>query len=236
MRATWRQLEHGRRDRFEEPAVVRDEDHGRVDGLELALEPFEVLDVEVVRRLVEEEQVGTACERACQRRARQLSAGERAERTVEVVLDEPEAAHRGRRAVAPRPAARVLEPRLRFGVAAEGRVVVCAFGHRGLKAPELVLDLEQVARAGQRVLAQRDVELERRALVVERDACALRERELSALNGGLAGDRAEQRRLAGAVRSGEREPVLAADGERDVLEQRIARELLPQLRCDERRP
>jgi hypothetical protein len=43
---------------------VGDEDDGRVDRLELALEPFEVLDVEVVRGLVEEEQVGAPRERA----------------------------------------------------------------------------------------------------------------------------------------------------------------------------
>ena len=43
----------------------------------------------------------------------------------------------------------------------------------------------------------------------------------------------QERRLAGTVRPGEREPILAPHGERDVLEQRIARELLPQLRCDE---
>ena len=105
---------------------MRDEDHGGVDRLELSLEPLEVLDVEVVRRLVEEEQVGAAGESARERGARQLAARERAERPVEVVLGEAEPADGGGGVVAPRPAAGVLEPRLRVGVAPERRLVVRA--------------------------------------------------------------------------------------------------------------
>ena len=63
---------------------MRDEDHRCVERLQLALEPLEVLDVEMVRRLVEEQEVGPSCEGAGQRGAGQLSSGERAERTVEL--------------------------------------------------------------------------------------------------------------------------------------------------------
>ena len=62
--ATGDHLERRRRHRLEEPAVVRDEDHRRVERRELALQPLEVRDVEVVRRLVEEEQIRIATERA----------------------------------------------------------------------------------------------------------------------------------------------------------------------------
>ena len=179
--ATRCELEHRRRDRFQEPAVVRDEDHGRVDRLELALEPFEVLDVEVVRRLVEEEQVGAAGERSRERRPRQLTAGERAERAVEVVVGEAEPSHGCSCAIAPGPAPGVLESSLRLRVAAQRRLVVGAFRHGGLQAAQLALDVQQVTGAGERVLAERDVELERRPLVVERDPCPLREGELAAL-------------------------------------------------------
>ena len=119
-------LERRGRHRLEEPAVVRDEDHRRVERLQLALEPLEARDVEVVRRLVEQQQVGIAAERACERRARQLAAGERAERPVEVLVREAEPAQRRRRVVAPAVAARVLEPRLRLGVAVQRRLVVRA--------------------------------------------------------------------------------------------------------------
>ena len=233
MRAAGGELEHGRRDGLQEPAVVCDEDDGRVDRLELALEPLEVLDVEVVRGLVEQEQVRATCECARERGPRQLPAGERAERPVEVVVVESQPAHRRGCALAPRPAAGVLEPRLRLGVPPKRRIVVCAVGHGGLETSQLVLDLEQVTCAGERVLAERDVELERWALIVERDSRALRECELAALERRLPRDRPQERGLAGTVRARERQPVLAPDRERDVLEQRVPRELLAQLGCDE---
>ena len=127
MRATRCELEHRRRDGLEEPAVVGDEDDARVDRLELPLEPLEVLDVQMVRRLVEQEQVGSARERASERRARQLSARERAEGAVEGVVGEPEPTHRSGGAIAPGPSSRVLEPGLRLRVAAKRGLVVRAF-------------------------------------------------------------------------------------------------------------
>ena len=205
---------------------MRDEDDRGIDRLELAFEPLEVLDVEVVRRLVEQEQVGAAGEGACERRPRQLPARERAERPVEVVIGEAEAANGRGCPVAPGPAARMFELRLRLRVPPQRRRVVRALRHRLLEAPELGFDVEDVARAGERVFAQGDVELERWPLVVERDARSLPKRELPALERGLAGDRAQERRLAGAVRSCQREPVSAADGERHALEERVSCELL----------
>ena len=204
VRSARRQLEHRRRDCLEEPAVVSDEDDRGVDGLELTFEPLEIQDVEVVRRLVEQEEIGAAGERSGERCARQLSAGERPERPIEVVFGEAEAAHGSSGTIAPGPTARVLETRLRLGVSPKCRVVVRAFGHRRLQAAQVVLDLEQIACTGERVLAERDVELERRALVVKRNARAFRERELPTLDGGLAGDRAQECRLSGAVRPRER--------------------------------
>ena len=79
-RAAGLELEHRGRHRLEEPAVVRDEDDGCVQPDQRPLEPLEPLDVEMVRRLVEQQQVGIAGQRTRQRRARQLAAGERLER------------------------------------------------------------------------------------------------------------------------------------------------------------
>ena len=86
---------------------------------------------------------------------------------------------------------------------------------------------------GEHVVAQRPGARRRRPLVVQRDARALLPGELAALERHLAGERAEQRRLAGAVRPGEREPVAALDLERDAVEERRARELLAEVRCDQ---
>ena len=120
-RASGFELERRVGDRLEEPAVVRDEDHRRVEVGELLLEPLQGGDVEVVRRLVEEQQVGVAAERPRERGARQLAAGERPQRTVEVLVAEAEAAQDGRLVVAPAVAPGVLEPALRFGVAPQRR-------------------------------------------------------------------------------------------------------------------
>ena len=228
-RAAGLELEHAGRDRLEEPAVVRDEDHGRVERLQLLLEPLQVLDVEVVRRLVEQQQVGIAGERAGQRGARQLAAGEGRQLPVEVALREAEAAQRRRRPVAPGVAAGVLEPRLGLGVAAQRRLVVVAGRHRLLEPAQLLLGLDQVARARERVLAQRQAAVERRPLVVQRDPRALGEGELAAVDLALADEHPQQRRLAGAVRTGQRQAVAALDGERDSLEEQRAGELLAQV-------
>ena len=210
-----------------------DEDDGRVDRRQLALEPLEALDVEVVRRLVEQQQVGVAGERAAERGARQLAARERRELPVEVVIAEAEPAqHRGG-AVAPAPAARVLEPRLRLAVAAHRRVVVDAARHRLLELAELLLDPDEVGGAGERVLAQRQAAVARRALVVQRDPRALLQRDLPALDRRLADDRPQQRRLAGAVLAGERQPLAAVDRERDPVEEGIPGELLAEVGGDQ---
>ena len=99
---------------------------------------------------------GLAGERARERGARQLAAGEGLEAAVEVGVGEAEAAQDGGRVVAPAVAAGVLEPRLRLAVAPQrlGRVV--AGGHRLLEPAQLALGLDEVGRARERVLAQRE--------------------------------------------------------------------------------
>ena len=232
-RAAGLELEHGGRRRLEEPAVVRDEDDARVERRQLVLEPFEARHVEVVRRLVEEQQVGVAAERARERRARQLAAGERVERAVEIGLREAEAARDGADALAPGVAAGVLEPRLRLGIAASVCGPWSPRRHRLLEAPQLLLDRDEVGGAREDVLAQREAALQRRTLVVQCDARALRERELAAVDLGLAGEHAQQRRLAGAVRPGERDAVAALDLEGHAVEEEVAGELLAEVGCDD---
>jgi hypothetical protein len=142
------QLEHGSRHGLEEPAVVRDEDHGRVDRLELALEPFEAGDVEVVGRLVEEEQVGVAAESAGERGARQFASREGGEGAVEVGRREAEVARDRVEALAPGIAACVLEARLGLGVEAERRRLVVAGSHGLFEAPQLLLRRREVGGPG----------------------------------------------------------------------------------------
>jgi hypothetical protein len=133
------ELEHGGADRLEEPAVVGDHDDRGVERLELGLQPLERVDVEVVGRLVEQQQVGLARERAAQRRARELAAGERRQEPVDVRVLEAEVVQHVRRAVAPRVAAAVLELALPARVAVVQRRLGRAGGHLLLHAPQVVL-------------------------------------------------------------------------------------------------
>ena len=73
---------------------------------------------------------------------------------------------------------------------------------------------------------QRPARLGRRPLVVQRDARALLPSQLPTLERDLPGERAQERRLPGAVRPGEREPVVALDLEGDAVEEDVAGELL----------
>ena len=120
----------------------------------------------------------------------------------------------------------MLEPRLGFAVAPQRRGCVVALRHRLLEPPELLLDGDQVAGARERVLAEAEALAARRPLVVERDPSVLGERELAALERGLADDRAEERRLAGAVRPREGQSVTAAQAKRDPVEEGVAGEFL----------
>src|SRR5438105_12036170 len=69
-------LEHelpGGAEAFQQPAVVRHEDDGALEGLERGLELLDRRQVEVVRRLVEDEAVHAARRRERERRARPLA-------------------------------------------------------------------------------------------------------------------------------------------------------------------
>ncbi len=101
---------------------------------------------------------------------------------VEVRVEEAEPPERRPGPVAPAVAARVLEPRLRARVRRERRLVVAPTRHRRLEPRQLAFERDEVGRARQDVLAERQRPVERRALVVERDSRPLLERELAAVD------------------------------------------------------
>ena len=70
------ELEDPARDVVEEVAIVGDGHDGALVLLEVALEPADRLGVEVVRRLVEQQQVGRAEQQPAQRDAAALATGE----------------------------------------------------------------------------------------------------------------------------------------------------------------
>ena len=81
------------RDRVEQRAVVRDEQHRAGERLERGLERLAALEVEMVRRLVEDEEVRARRDDDREREPPPLAAGERGDRLlVRVPAGEEEAA------------------------------------------------------------------------------------------------------------------------------------------------
>jgi hypothetical protein len=204
-----------------EPAVVRHQHHRRVQIHERLLKPLQRLDVQMVGGLVQQQHVRAGGKRASERGARELPAGERVQRAIQVRVAEPEAVrHRGR-AVAPQVAAASLQPRLRAGVTRQHRLVRVARRHLRLEGRQLRLDLQLLGTARQQVLAQRHPALARRALVVQSDAHALRHAQLAAVDRGLPREHPQQRGLARAVAPRDRHPFAALQLERHSAQQRL---------------
>ena len=182
--------------------------------------------------LVEQEQVRVGREGPGQRGPRELAAREGVEAAVEVGVDEPEAVERCQCALAPVPAARVLQASLVARVAVEKLAVVWALGHLDLGPAQPLLQRHELGAARQHVLAQAEISLPRRALIVERHPRALLERELAAVDRCLGSQHPQQRGLAGAVAPSERHPVAALELEGHAAEQQRARHVLVEPGCD----
>ncbi len=215
------QLQHRGADRLEEPAVVGDEDDGGVELDEVALEPLQRGDVEVVRRLVEQQQVGLGRQRPSQRSAGQLAAGEGRERALGLLGAEAEPAQDREDVVAPAVAAAGFEPLLRRRVGGH-RLLAGVLRHRPLQPLQLRLGLEHVAAAGEDVVAQRGLRVARRPLVVQRQPRAPLHGQRAGVGRELAGENPQQGRLAGAVAPGQGHPLPRLELEGDVGEQQLA--------------
>ena len=225
------QLQHRRAHRLQEPAVVGHQHDRGVQGVQVVLQPLQRRDVQVVGGLVQQQQVGLAGERAGQRAARQLTAGEGGQRAIQVLVAKAQAVHGRQRLVAPAVAAAQLEPLLRPRVGRQRLVAAVALGHRLLQPGQLGLQRHRLHRAREHVVAQRQVALARRALVVQRHLGALLEAELADVVAGLAGQDPQQRGLARAVAARQRHPVAPLELERHAPEQGLARHVLAQIGC-----
>ncbi len=150
------QLEHRCPDGLEKPAVVGDQDYGRIELLQVPLQPLQRRDVEVVGRLVEQQQIGARRQRPGERGAGQLSTREgreRPRRRLGIGL-EAETAQHGEHVVAPAVSAGRLELLLGPCVGLHRRLVVIAGRHRSLEPLELALELEHLRAGLEHVVAQ----------------------------------------------------------------------------------
>ena len=183
-------LDHARAEGVEEGAVVRDDDEAaRVAG-QVVLEPEQRLEVEVIGRLVEEQEGRFADEQAGEVRAHDPPAGERLGELVVVGLAEAEAGED------------------LLGAGLEGVVDVPVVVVLGLELAAAGRDLEDRLVADRGALLREEAEV-RAALPFDQ----------AVIRVVFAQDDIEEGGLAGAVGADEAETVGAGDVQRHVREQ-----------------
>ena len=211
------ELEDPARDVVEEVAVVRDGDDRALVVREEALEPEHRLGVEVVRRLVEEEQVRRREEQSAQRDAAALAAGERVD--VAVAFRQSQRVHRMVEPVVELPEVGAVDRVLHLRLLGEERVVVRI--RLGKGGADLVEAVEQVAQRADTVLDVAAHVLGRIELwLLFEQAHGRARRQLRHAGRGLVppGHDPQQGRLAGAVRAEDADLRPGQERERDVRE------------------
>ena len=228
-----RQIGDARDDGVEEEAVVRHEDDRVRVGVEVFLEPVARFEIEVVRRLVEQQQVRLAEQQLGERDAHLPAAGKRLGRPGEVGGPEAEALEHRRRLQLDRVAVAMPEAVLQIAVARE-HLVVLGLRDRGVAEP--ILDVVHLGFHGEQIAegARRFVE-ERPAAVREAVLREVADRQRRGLEDGArvglveARHHLEQRRLAGAVGAAQADAFAVGDLPRDVVEEDPIAERLRQL-------
>jgi hypothetical protein len=194
----------------EQPAVVADHDRGAREARQPALQPHRGFKVEVVGRLVEQQQVGLQEQRAGQRHAHPPAAriGGQRPRLRRLVEAEPGQDRRGAR---------------RRGIGADGDQPLVDLG--GAVGPGVVLQRGEQRGAfgvgGQHGVEQRA--LAARCLLRDMaEARAGREPDVAAIGLDVADDRLQQRRLARAVPPDQPEAPPGVECHVGAVEQRAA--------------
>ena len=202
-------------DVVEEVPVVGDGDDGALVGLQVPLEPGDGLGVEVVRRLVEEEEIGRREQEPAERDPAPLAAGER--RDVAIALGEAERVHRTVERLVEAPRVGAVDPVLHLCLLGEERVEVgVGLGERRGDRVEAVEEVAELPDAVLDVPADvlRGVELG--LLREEPDRCLRVELGDARRRLLEPGHDPEQGRLAGAVRAEHADLRAVQERQRDV--------------------
>ena len=210
------QLPDPRHRGIEERAVVRRHEQGARAAPEVLLQPFDGADVEVVGRLVEQEQVRIGDDEAGERGPRLLAAGDRRGRAGPLVAHEPEARERLVDPLVERVAAQDVEAVLEVGVGGAGGVTVVLEASQLLGHP---LEVRRAVPHGRAEVGRRHERLvEVRLLAQQAEAEAPLAGRAAAVRLVLPGGDPEQRRLAGAVGPDEADALPGSDRGRDPVE------------------
>ncbi len=221
-------------DRVEEVAIVRDQDDRVRVGRQVFLEPVARVEIEVVGRLVEQQQAGPPEQQLGQRDAHLPAARERLGGLAEVVLAEAEAAQHGRDPQVDAVAVVAAELLLQLGVADQHRLVL-ALGHAVVAQPRLErvhlgLPRQQVGEGRRRLVEQGPAAVVQAVLRQVADGQPARGDHLAGVGLVDAGQDAQQGGLAGPVRAAQADPLPIADLPGDVVEEDAVAEGLVELR------
>ena len=219
-------------DGIQEEAIVRDQDHRVRIVCEVLLEPVARLEIQVVGRLVQQEQSGTAEQQLRERDAHLPAARERLAGFVEIVRREPETAEDGRDlqvdAVAlltPEGLLQFAVPRQHRGVLGLGNGVV---GQPFFERRDLRAHVEQGLEGQTGFFEQRPSRVGEAVLRQVPHAEAGRLDDEPGVGLLEAGEHLQQRRLAGAVGSAQADPLAIVDLPAHRVEQHAIAEGLGQ--------
>ena len=197
------------------------------------LEPDDRLDVEVVRRLVHQQDVGLSEQDARHRHPHLPPARERSDIGVYPLVVEAEPVQDLAGAALEGVAAEMLVLFLHDAEAFQRRVHVAGLRrirHRVLEVFELVVERAQSPAAGNRFVEHRSAGHFLHVLPEVADGHLSRHRHFPIVRALLAGDHPEERRLSGAVRTDEADLLPLVQLERGIDEQDLFAVLLADFR------
>ena len=228
--AASRDLDGAAGDVVEESAVVAHQHHRSGIGREVTFEPLDRDDVEMVGRLVQQKEIGTAQKQLGQLDTHLPAATEHSHRTVKVVVPKPQSQQHllGRLAtVASTQHGNVLGD-IAVALQESGivvRLIVGAFGDLGSQPLQLAFHLIQLAESRQRLFNHRAHSVGHHLLRQVAHRLARSHHNGAALGLLPSTQDLQQRRLAGAVHAHQANTVVVADVEGDILEKVGPREL-----------
>ncbi len=197
----------------EEPAVVADDDHAAGEAAQERLDPLGHLDVQVVGRLVEQQQVAARREDLGQRQPALLAARERGHRLVQLGRAEAQRAERGQQPLLEiEPAARLQlgqQPRLMRQPCLELRFAEAGLADRLAGRLELLGQPLHLAQHLARLVQHGVPQVEAGVLGQVADARAAGQGHRPAVGVVGAQDQAAEGRLAAAVDPHQAEPLAA---------------------------
>ena len=215
-------LEGAVRDRVEEIAVVRNHDVRAAVVLEKVLEPFHGGDVEVVRRLVEQQQVRFAEQHLRKLDLCLLAAAQHADRRHDLLGRKAEADERAARAVAAGQPALRDEAVVQLRLLQDQRVdIVRHGGDLRIQAFQLRLHPQKRLKYGHDLVERGLFHIAADVLLHIADRGFARGREAALVGRVLAVQDFEQRRLAGAVDADQADPVALLYLKRNTFQNHI---------------